>query len=113
MSDLVVDIIAQKPWQIVLVEQGPWLDIEAGLKQLQDRLYGCLDAALDGQLADKFPASSGQEITLRVDCYDLPQEQIEPFFTRFSAGVLTTPEYASALANSPHVAGVEFTINFG
>jgi len=47
---------------LVLVEQGPWSGVvEDRLKGLQERLYGCLEAALDGQVAERFPRARKHE----------------------------------------------------
>jgi hypothetical protein len=47
---------------MVLVEQGPWAGpIANEMRRLQDRLYGTLDAAIDGQLAEQFPESKGKQ----------------------------------------------------
>ena len=62
MGEITVDFIAKDPWQMVLDEEGPWEDVSAHLATLQNRLYSCLDAAIDGQLAEQFPESHGQPI---------------------------------------------------
>ena len=112
MGEITVDFIAKDPWQMVLVEEGPWHDVPAKLTKLQERLYSCLDAAIDGQLAEQFPESRGQPITLRVDCYGAPREGVEQFFERFSSSALQLPDYKASLATSPHVSGIQFAINF-
>jgi hypothetical protein len=85
-------------WTMVLVEEGPWLsaEVEANLRRLQGRLYGCIDAALDGQLAELYPETQGGQVIVRVDGYDLPQEEVREFFARFSSCVLHVPGYAAA-----------------
>ena len=112
MGEITVDFMAKDPWQMVLVEEGPWQDIPASLTKLQQRLYSCLDAAIDGQLAEQFPESRGQPITLRVDCYGVPRAEAEEFFGRFSSSALQLPGYKAGLATSPHVSGIHFAINF-
>lgn len=112
MGEITVDFISKDPWQMVLVEEGPWQDVPAGLTKLQERLYSCLDAAIDGQLAEQFPDSCGQPITLRVDCYGVPRAETAEFFDRFSASALQLPDYKTALSASPHVSGIQFAINF-
>ncbi|MGY1410538.1 hypothetical protein ACW5EG_13320 [Luteimonas sp. A611] len=112
MGEITVDFIAKDPWQMVLVEEGPWKDVPASLTKLQERLYSCLDAAIDGQLVEQFPESSGQLITLRVDCYGVPRAETEEFFDRFSSSALQLPDYKTGLATSPHVSGIQFAINF-
>ena len=95
---------------LVLVEQGPWPDaIEDHLSALQDRLYGCLEAALDGQVAEQFPRAANMKVIVRVDCYGLPREDVDEFIGRFSEGVVDIPEYLPD--SSPWVRSFEFEVN--
>jgi len=112
-----VDLIAKgkgpDEWRMVLVEQGPWREgEEAGLLRLQDRLYGCIDAALDGQLAAVFSESLGKKILIQLDCYNLSETVVRPFFERFSEGALSTPEYAKALKHNFYVREIGFIVTF-
>lgn len=91
----VVDFVAHgeadDEWKMVLVEQGPWDGpIEAQLRRLQERLYGTIDAALDGQLAEKFSESLGKRIVVQLDGYNMPKAEVAEFFERFSKGVFQT-----------------------
>lgn len=89
---------------MVLVEEGPWNgSITNQLKRLQQRLYGCIDAALDGQLAQRFPESSGKNIVIELDCYDLPRSEVTNFFAKFSEGVFRESDYGQALRESRFV----------
>ena len=69
MGEITVDFIAKDPWQMVLVEEGPWEDVPAHLAKLQHRLYSCLDAAIDGQLAEQFrqQAEAANQISLNIE----------------------------------------------
>ena len=96
---------------MVLVEAGPWTDTETRLRTLQERLYGCMDAAIDGQLADQFPASRGKEVIIQVDFYDVPRAQAEDFMERFAFGIKFLPDYNPA--GSPYVAGFRFEATYG
>ncbi len=117
MSTVTVDFVAQgadpDSWHLVLVEQGPWpaAEVMSELRRVQDRLYGCLDAALDGEVAEKFPDSTVRRITIRLDAYDLPEVEVRDFFNAFASQVLETPDYASALAASQWVSGVDFELS--
>jgi hypothetical protein len=117
MSTVTVDFIArgtsEGTWSIVLVEEGPWpaSDIEANLRRLQERLYNCIDAAIDGQLAKRFPESNGGLVTVRLDGYDLPQLEVREFFERFTSSILRVPDYAFALGQSSFVSGLKFELN--
>ncbi len=99
-------------WLLVLVEEGPWTSaIEDRLRSIQDRLYGCVDAALDGNLAQKFPETNGKRIVVRLDCYDGPAAQVSEFFSNFADGIFRIPDYAEALANSQHAREIAFELN--
>ena len=116
MNAVVVDFVARSDdtgaWGLVLVEQGPWPDaeVDARLRRLQQRLYDCLDAAIDGQVAERFPQSTGKRITIRIDGYGLPDEAVRRFFDRVASQVLELPDYRSAIERSPHVSGVGFEL---
>ena len=98
---------------MVLVEEGPWIGrVDIELRRIQDRLYGCLDAALDGQLAAKFPESIGKRVIIRLDCYNVPVDDVASFFQLFSDRALATPAYAEALRRSEHVKEILFEVNF-
>lgn len=112
-----VEFVVQGPapdeWRMVLVEQGPWAPpLDGHLSRLQDRMYGCVEAALDGQLAERFPQSHAQHVVIQIDCYDLPRREVEEFFDRFSQGVFKYPDYRDALVASPFVKTLRFEIAF-
>ena len=80
---------------LVLVEEGPWTgQIDGHLRALQDRIYGCLEAALDGQVAEKFPKAKGKKVIVRIDCYNVQREDVDDFVERFSEGVQELPEFS-------------------
>lgn len=112
MPDFTVDFIAKDPWQMVLVEEGPWDDVAANLRRLQDRLYSCVDAVIDGRLAERYPDSMGSIVLIRLEGYSLSRPDTREFFDRFSSAVLELPEYKAALDNSPHVSGIQFAAHF-
>jgi len=111
-----VDFVAKESdneWQLVLVEEGPWDGpIDGHLSRIQDRLYGCLDAALDGKVYEQFPDSKGKNIVIQLDCYNVPKAEVSEFFDRFSNGVLATPDYQSALKGNKYVRDVKFRVTF-
>lgn len=87
----------QDEWTLVLVEQGPWSGpIAVQLRRIQERLYGCIDGALDGKVAEQFAASKGKTIVIRLDCYNVPRDEVAQFFDGFSKGALLTPDYREA-----------------
>ena len=100
-------------WKMVLVERGPWEGaIPDHLRALQDRLYGCIDAALAGALAEKFPESKGKSLVIQVDCYNVRKSDVDPFFEMFSTGVFTAGGYKGAATGNAYVSGIGFAITF-
>ena len=115
--DFVVDFVAKdvssEEWKMVLVESGPWCSSdEFHLRALQTRLYDCIDAALDGQLAEKFPESKGKRLVIQVDCYNVPQEVVQQFFEKFSGEVFRSTDYSDSVHQNPYVSGIDFSITF-
>lgn len=97
---------------MVLVEEGPWDDVRSSLRRLQDRLYTCIDAAIEGKLAERYPDSAGANVLIRLDGYNLPMPDAREFFDRFSSAVLELPDYKAALDSSPYVSGIQFVACF-
>lgn len=117
LNKVVIDFVAkgkiEDQWLVVLVEEAnAEFDLDGFLYDFQDWLYNCLDAIIDGQLANKFPDTSNKNIVIRVDCYQIPRHEVEEFFVSFSTGVLALPDYAEGLANSSYVKDITFEINF-
>jgi hypothetical protein len=116
MDEVTVDFIAfdeaRGACLMVLVEEGPWTaPAEVHLADLQDRIYGCLDAALDGQLAAKFPEARGKQVVVQIDCYDLPSGDVDSFLKQFAAGVASLPDYSTEA--SPFVREFLFEVTHG
>ena len=99
-------------WRMFVVEQGPWEDVTRELLRFQDRLYDCVDAVVDGDVAAKFPDSKGGRIVISVYCSDLPKSEVSAFFQRFTKGIFRDGEYSVALKRQNYVTEVAFAINF-
>lgn len=110
--DFVVRDDSPDVMKMVLVEEGDWSDIDARLRFLQERLYGCIDAAIDGQLADQFPETKGKKVIVSIDFYNAPHEEASEFFERFSKNVLLIPSYKEGLEQSKFVKDIIFEANF-
>jgi hypothetical protein len=112
-----IDFVAKDPsanvWRMVMVEQGPWQGpLEQHLQKLQEKLYNYVDAAIDGELARNFPESTGKDIIIQVDFYDVPEDSVRTFFCNFADGVFRITEYKKALSSSRFVNKLEFEITF-
>ena len=116
MSEVTADFVARDQphggWALVLVEEGPWPPgaVDDNLRRVQDRLYGCLDAALDGQVADRFPDSVGRPLVIRLEAIDVPQTALADFYERFKSTVPTLPDYAQAIRDCKHYPSIGFEI---
>jgi len=117
MAEVTVDFVARcQPhggWALVLVEEGPWghEDVSAHLSRLQERLYGCLDAALDGAVTARYPESKGKPLVIRLNAFNVPEAEVREFFRRFSDGLPTLPDYAGALASQHFFPSISFELN--
>jgi hypothetical protein len=116
-SEFVIDFFAEgetsDEYRVVLVEDGPWpKPCTPRLIRLQDRLYLCIDAAIDGAIANRFPQCKGKHITIQVDCYNAPREEVEAFFYKFSESVFCIEDYREGLERSKFVSGIGFSISF-
>jgi hypothetical protein len=99
---------------LVLVEPGPWIDatIGARLTALQDRLYGCLEAALDGKVAERYPEAVDKKFIVRVDCYNchgIARDEVDAFIKRFSTALRDMPDYSPS--SSQWVRAFEIEVN--
>jgi hypothetical protein len=116
VEEVTVNFVTKLPqggFGMVLVEEGPWPhnEVEANLRRVQERLYNCVDAALDGQLAERFPESKGKPLVIRLDAYNLPEQELREFFALFAESVPRLPEYAAALAVSNFVGRMSFELS--
>jgi hypothetical protein len=98
--------------KMVLVEEGDWSDTDERLHALQQRMYDCIDAAIDGQLFNSFPETKGKKIVISVDFYNAPYEKASDFFERFSRNVVLIPSYSEALKSSGFIKGIGFEADF-
>jgi hypothetical protein len=92
--DLVTERASDGAFILVLVEEGPWdvCELDARLRQVQERLYDCVDAAIDGHLVARYPDSRGKPVVIRLDCYDAPDEPLNGFLKRFADHIARSPE---------------------
>lgn len=113
--EFIIDFIAKSDdpniWRIVLVKEGPWAETNVELRRLQERLYNCIDTAVDGQPVEKYPVATGKQVLIQVDGYNLPGEDVSDFFNTFSSNVMKLEDYAKALKDSSFVEKISFSLN--
>src|SRR5262245_65995942 len=106
---LTIDLVTERPsdgaFILVLVEEGPWGpdEAEGQLGRIQDRLYDCVDTAVDGHLAAKYPDSRGKPVVIRVDYHDTPDQPLRDFIERFAEHIVKSEEVQRDLASQGFV----------
>jgi hypothetical protein len=109
----IVSILPDGSYALNLVEQGPWSDdTQKELRRIQDRLYNCFDAFVDGQVFEKYPESKGKKGIIRLACYDLASKEIDPFFQRFTDFVNSSDEYQGVIERSEFISSIEFSVTY-
>lgn len=88
-----------------LVEEGPWLEAQLPkrLSELQERIYGAVDVAVDGHLAKEHPESSGMGVRIQVDLHGDAPPQAQDLVGRLADRISKDPEYAADIAKSPYI----------
>jgi hypothetical protein len=114
-----IDLVTEHPetgvFAIILVETGPWTPgtEEAELRRIQGRLYDCVDVAVDGHLAAKYPNSRGRPVRIQLDTYDIPEGLVRPFFDRFADHVGAWVEVQEAIQAKQNVKSIAFEYHAG
>jgi hypothetical protein len=87
-----------------LVEEGPWSDVQMceRLAEIEERIYGAADVAIDGHLAGEHPESIGMNVRIQVDLHDAPAE-VEDLVHRVAEHIVSDAQYSVDIAKSPHV----------
>ena len=85
MGTVTIDLITERPdgaLVLVLVEEGPWSEgqLTDELRRVQQRLYDCVEAAVDGVIAERYPQWKSRVFVIRLDCYNIRRDPIERFF---------------------------------
>lgn len=76
--------LAEGGCKLILVEFGPWNGDEKqqNLRRLGQRISDCVTAALNGLVAQRYPATMGEPITIQVDSYDTPRLDVDILVAR-------------------------------
>ena len=81
----VIDIVADdaKTGEAVLImlEPRPWDGSEQRLFQLQEKINAYLSFALDGEMAESYPALMGRPLRLQLDCVGMPDSTVVEFLS--------------------------------
>ena len=117
-ANVTVDLVTYDPkrdaFVLVVVEQGPWPAdaIEPSLRRLQNTLSACIDAAVDGGVAQKYPESGGKLVVILLDCYDTPRDQSEQMLFRVAEYAHSSADIQRAINEKRYVGGLDFEFNW-
>jgi hypothetical protein len=82
----VIDLLAENPAtgrvELVMFEPRPWDRGEDQLFQLQEKLNAYMSFALDGEMAEAYPALSGRPLSLVLRCVELPPPEAVGFLAQ-------------------------------
>ena len=84
---------------LVLHESTPWTEENADdeCERIQKRIFGCINLAADGLLAEKHPETIGKNIIVRLECDGLPREEIDEMLEYLNEYLFIKEEYRKDL----------------
>jgi len=79
----VIDLLVHDPEtdrvRMVMAESRPWDGSERQLFQLQEKFNAYLSFALDGEMAEAYPALADKPVSLELECATPPDEMVLHF----------------------------------
>ena len=66
---------------LTMVERRPWDGSDAQMFQLQEKFNAYVSFALDGEMAEAYPALVGKRLRLRLECATYPDEEAVHFLS--------------------------------
>ncbi len=79
----VIDLIAHDTHTdevvLTMIEPRPWDGSQVQLFQLQEKINAYLSFALDGEMAEAYPALVDKPLRLRLECAQPPSAQVRGF----------------------------------
>jgi len=97
-----IDLITMLPdggCKLIFVETGPWGDDEKEqqLQRLGQRISDCVTAVHNGIVAERYPATMGQIITIQVDSYDTPRLDVDILVAKLQNSIGASEEIQQPL----------------
>jgi hypothetical protein len=81
----VIDLVAEDSTTgevvLIMLEPRPWNGSELRLFQLQEKINAYLSFALDGEMAEVYPALATKPLRLQIDCVDMPDPTVVDFLS--------------------------------
>ena len=79
--DLVADDSRTGEAVLIMLEPRPWDATEQRLFQLQEKINAYLSFALDGEMAEAYPALANRPLRLQLDCAGMPGADVVGFLS--------------------------------
>jgi hypothetical protein len=103
-----INLVTEDPhageWVLHLVEDGPWPEelhgMNARLRTIQDRVYGAVDVALEGQLARMYPEARGARVRVQVDSPSGCPDGLQRMVNALHKYINETPGYLQEMGPS-------------
>jgi hypothetical protein len=77
--DLVADDTRTGEAVLILLEERPWDGTERRLFELQEKLNTYVSFALDGEMAEAYPALAAKPLRIQLDCAGMPGPDVVEF----------------------------------
>lgn len=77
--DLVADDARTGEAVLIMLEERPWDGTEQRLFQLQEKLNTYVSFALDGEMAEAYPALAAKPLRIQLDCVGMPGGDVVGF----------------------------------
>lgn len=93
-----------------IIETGPWTENRFDLEyeRFQERVYNTVLYATEGHLLEKNLKSKGKKIIVRVECSELPVEEITKALKGINETFLEGGDNHPYLNENKNVSGVKF-----
>jgi len=112
-----VNLISRRPvdeaYVLVLVEDGPWPESKVldSLQKVQSRLMQTVDAVVDGSFARQFPESRGKHFVIRLNSYNIENEELDLLFTRFTSWIKKSEKLSRGIEDAKTIRSLHFEYN--
>ncbi|MDQ8183418.1 hypothetical protein [Pelagicoccus sp. SDUM812005] len=93
-----------------IIEYGPWTENRFDLEyeRFQERVYNTVLYATEGYLLKKEPKAKGKKVIVRVECSDLPMEEVTEALNGIDATFQKGGDNHSYLVENENISGLEF-----
>jgi hypothetical protein len=95
---------------VYFIEDGPWpdgsADFAATLHRIQDIVFDCADAAIDGGIAKVYPDSVGKKVRIQVDSPSGCPDRLFQLVKNADHYLAASESYSAAISKSKFISGI-------